>query len=320
MEREKEMDKIAVLIPCYNESQTIGKVVEDFRKALPQAEIYVYDNNSSDGTDQIAREKGAIVRYEYQQGKGNVIRSMFRDIDADCYLMIDGDDTYPAEHAQDMVRPVLEGRADMVIGDRLSSTYFQENKRPFHNVGNKLVRGLINSLFQSKVKDIMTGYRAFSRAFVKNFPVLSKGFEIETEMTIFALDRNFKLVEIPIQYRDRPEGSVSKLNTTKDGLRVLKTIGTLFRDYCPYTFFSIASIAILIVSLILFIPVFNEYFKTGLVPRFPTLIFAGVLLVVAVLFWVCGIILSVIAKKHRQLFELFLIHFHKGRHDEENLH
>ncbi len=245
---------------------------------------------------------------------------MFSDIDADCYLMIDGDDTYPAEHAQDMVRPVLEGRADMVIGDRLSSTYFQENKRPFHNVGNKLVRGLINSLFQSKVKDIMTGYRAFSRAFVKNFPVLSKGFEIETEMTIFALDRNFKLVEIPIQYRDRPEGSVSKLNTTKDGLRVLKTIGTLFRDYRPYTFFSIASIAILIVSLILFIPVFNEYFKTGLVPRFPTLIFAGVLLVVAVLFWVCGIILSVIAKKHRQLFELFLIHFHKGRHDEENLH
>lgn len=302
------MKKIAVLIPCYNESQTIGKVIDDFRKALPEAEIYVYDNNSTDGTGEIAKQKKAIVRKEYRQGKGNVIRSMFRDIEADCYLIIDGDDTYPAEHAREMITPVLEGRADMVIGDRLSSTYFQENKRPFHNAGNRLVRWLINSLFKSKVVDIMTGYRAFSRPFVKNFPVLSRGFEIETEMTIFALDRNFKLVEIPVQYRDRPEGSVSKLNTTRDGIRVLKTIVTLFRDYRPYTFFSFVSIFFLLVSLAFFIPVFLEYFRTGLVPRFPTLIFAGMLLILAVLFWVCGIILSVITKKHRQLFELFLIH------------
>lgn len=301
------MKKIAVLIPCYNESQTIGKVIDDFRQALPEAEIYVYDNNSTDGTGEIAKQKKAIVRKEYRQGKGNVIRSMFRDIEADCYLMIDGDDTYPAEHAQEMVKPVLEGRADMVIGDRLSSTYFQENKRPFHNAGNRLVRWLINSLFKSKVLDIMTGYRAFSRPFVKNFPVLSHGFEIETEMTIFALDRNFKLVEIPVQYRDRPEGSVSKLNTTRDGIRVLKTIVTLFRDYRPYTFFSFVSIFFLLVSLAFFTPVFLEYFRTGLVPRFPTLVFAGMLLILAVLFWICGIILSVITKKHRQLFELFFI-------------
>ena len=302
------MKKIAVLIPCYNESQTIGKVIDDFRQALPEAEIYVYDNNSTDGTGEIAKQKQAIVRKEYRQGKGNVIRSMFWDIEADCYLIIDGDDTYPAEHAREMITPVLEGRADMVIGDRLSSTYFQENKRPFHNAGNRLVRWLINSLFKSKVVDIMTGYRAFSRPFVKNFPVLSRGFEIETEMTIFALDRNFKLVEIPVQYRDRPEGSVSKLNTTRDGIRVLKTIVTLFRDYRPYTFFSFVSIFFLLVSLAFFIPVFLEYFRTGLVPRFPTLVFAGMLLILAVLFWVCGIILSVITKKHRQLFELFLIH------------
>ncbi len=302
------MKKIAVLIPCYNESQTIGKVIDDFRKALPEAEIYVYDNNSTDGTGEIAKQKKAIVRKEYRQGKGNVIRSMFRDIEADCYLMIDGDDTYPAEHAREMITPVLEGRADMVIGDRLSSTYFQENKRPFHNAGNRLVRWLINSLFKSKVVDIMTGYRAFSRPFVKNFPVLSHGFEIETEMTIFALDRNFKLVEIPVQYRDRPEGSVSKLNTTRDGIRVLKTIVALFRDYRPYTFFSFVSIFFLLVSLAFFTPVFLEYFRTGLVPRFPTLVFAGMLLILAVLFWICGIILSVITKKHRQLFELFFIH------------
>lgn len=301
------MKKIAVLIPCYNESQTIGKVIDDFRQALPEAEIYVYDNNSTDGTGEIAKQKKAIVRKEYRQGKGNVIRSMFRDIEADCYLIIDGDDTYPAEHAREMITPVLEGRADMVIGDRLSSTYFQENKRPFHNTGNRLVRWLINSLFKSKVVDIMTGYRAFSRPFVKNFPVLSRGFEIETEMTIFALDRNFKLVEIPVQYRDRPEGSVSKLNTTRDGIRVLKTIVTLFRDYRPYTFFSFVSIFFLLVSLAFFTPVFLEYFRTGLVPRFPTLVFAGMLLILAVLFWICGIILSVITKKHRQLFELFFI-------------
>lgn len=233
--REKTR-KTAVLIPCYNESQTIEKVIREFREALPEADIYVYDNNSTDGTGELARKAGAIVRQEYLQGKGNVIRSMFRDIDADCYLMIDGDDTYPAEHAGEMAELVLNGKADMVIGDRLSSTYFTENKRPFHNFGNRIVRGLINGLFKSDIHDIMTGYRAFSPLFVKSFPILSKGFEIETEMTIHALDKNFKLAEIPVSYRDRPEGSTSKLNTYRDGARVLKTIVRLFREYRPFAF------------------------------------------------------------------------------------
>ena len=234
---KKEKKKIAVLIPCYNESATIKKVVTEWKKELPEADIYVYDNNSKDKTDEIARKAGAIVRYEYKQGKGNVIRSMFRDIEADCYIMIDGDDTYPVENAKEMCNLILEKKADMVIGDRLSSTYFTENKRPFHNFGNRIVRFLINKIFKNEVKDIMTGYRAFSYEFVKSFPVLSKGFEIETEMTIHAVDKNFKLVEIPVTYRDRPEGSVSKLNTYSDGIKVLKTIGTLFKKYCWFIFF-----------------------------------------------------------------------------------
>lgn len=299
--------KIAVLIPCYNESKTVEKVVKDYKKVLPTADIYVYDNNSSDGTDKIAKKAGAIVRYEYKQGKGNVIRSMFKDIDADCYLMIDGDDTYPCENAKEMCDLVLEGKADMVIGDRLSSTYFTENKRLFHNFGNKLVRFLINTLFDSKVKDIMTGYRAFSYDFVKNFPVLSKGFEIETEMTIHALDKNFLLKEIPVSYRDRPEGSVSKLNTYKDGFKVLKTIGRLFKEYKPGIFFTIIGLLFLCISLGFGTPVFIEYFQTGLVPRFPTLIFAGFMLIVATLMFVCGILLEVIVKMHRQTVELTLI-------------
>ena len=303
----KDKGKIAVLIPCYNESKTIEKVVKDYKKVLPNADIYVYDNNSTDGTDKIAKKAGAIVKYEYRQGKGNVIRSMFRDIDADCYLMIDGDDTYPKENAKEMCDLVLNGKADMVIGDRLSSTYFTENKRPFHNFGNKLVRGLINLLFKSDIKDIMTGYRAFSYEFVKTFPVLSKGFEIETEMTIHALDKNFLLKEIPVEYRDRPEGSVSKLNTYSDGFRVLKTIARLFKEYKPTVFFSFISLIFLIISLIFGIPVFVEFFDTGLVPRIPTLIFAGFMLIISILLFVCGLILEVVVKKHRQLFELILI-------------
>ena len=299
--------KIAVLIPCYNESKTIAKVVKDYKEVLSDADIYVYDNNSSDGTDKIAKKAGAIIRYEYKQGKGNVIRSMFKDIDADCYLMIDGDDTYPKENAREMCDYVLNGQADMVIGDRLSSTYFTENKRPFHNFGNKLVRGLINTLFKSNVRDIMTGYRAFSYDFVKTFPVLSKGFEIETEMTIHALDKNFLLKEIPVEYRDRPQGSVSKLNTFSDGFKVLKTIGRLFKEYKPSIFFGLISLLFLIISLCFGIPVFAEYFKTGLVPRFPTLIFAGFMLIISILMFVCGVILEVVVKKHRQLFELFLV-------------
>lgn len=298
--------KIAVLIPCYNESKTIAKVVKDYKEALPEADIYVYDNNSTDNTDEIAKKAGAIVRYESKQGKGNVIRTMFREIDADCYLMIDGDDTYPAENARQMCDYVLENGVDMVIGDRLSSTYFEENKRPFHNLGNKMVRGLINKIFKSNIRDIMTGYRAFSYNFVKTFPILSKGFEIETEMTIHAIDKNFTLKEIPVQYRDRPEGSVSKLNTYKDGARVIKTIAILFEEYKPALFFNTIAACIFIISLILAIPVFIEYFKTGLVPRFPTLIVAGIMLVISLLLSVSGIILQVIVKKHKQLFEIML--------------
>lgn len=303
--------KIAVLIPCYNESKTIEKVVIDYKKELPNADIYVYDNNSSDGTDEIAKNAGAIVKYEYKQGKGNVIRSMFKDIDADCYLMIDGDDTYSAGNAKEMCKYIIDGKADMVIGDRLSSTYFTENKRPFHNFGNKLVRWLINTLFKSNVKDIMTGYRAFSYEFVKTFPVLSKGFEIETEMTIHALDKNFLLKEIPVGYKDRPAGSVSKLNTYSDGFKVLKTIARLFKEYKPMIFFGIVSTLFFIISMIFATPVFIEYFKTGLVPRFPTLIFSGFLLIISMLMLVCGIILEVVVKKHRQLFELILINTKK---------
>lgn len=302
----KEKKKIAVLIPCYNESKTIEKVVTDYKKVLPEADIYVYDNNSSDHTDEIARKAGAIVKYEYKQGKGNVIRSMFRDIEADCYLMIDGDDTYPAEDARKMCDLILEGKADMVIGDRLSSTYFTENKRPFHNFGNRIVRFLINKLFNNNVKDIMTGYRAFNYEFVKGFPVLSKGFEIETEMTIHAVDRNYNLVELPVSYRDRPAGSVSKLNTYKDGFKVLKTIATLFKEYKPAFFFNIFASLFLIASLILGIPPFVEYFNTGLVTKFPSLIVAGVFLTISLLLWICGIILQVIVKKHKQLYELIM--------------
>lgn len=309
----KKNKKIAVLIPCYNESKTIKKVVEDYKKVLPEADIYVYDNNSSDHTDAIARKAGAIVRYEYRQGKGNVIRSMFKDIEADCYLMIDGDDTYPAENAREMCDLVLDKNVDMVIGDRLSSTYFTENKRPFHNFGNRLVRGLINFLFESNVRDIMTGYRAFSYDFVKTFPVLSKGFEIETEMTIHALDKNFLLEEVKVGYRDRPAGSVSKLNTYRDGFRVLKTIGRLFKEYKPTIFFSLLSLLFLIVSICFSIPVFSEYFKTGLVPRYPTLIFSGFMLMIAIILFACGLILEVVVKKHRQLFELMLINVNRGK-------
>ncbi|MBR3661645.1 MAG: glycosyltransferase [Bacilli bacterium] len=303
---------IAVLIPCYNESKTIEKVVKDYKKALPEADIYVYDNNSKDGTDEIAKKAGAIVRYEYKQGKGNVIRSMFKDIEADCYLMIDGDDTYPAEHAREMCDYVLNGQADMVIGDRLSSTYFKENKRPFHNFGNRLVRGLINTLFKSKVKDIMTGYRAFSYDFVKTFPILSKGFEIETEMTIHSLDKNFKLVEIPVQYRDRPSGSVSKLNTFSDGFKVIKTIINLFKDYKPSIFYGIIGTIFTLISIGFAIPVFIDYFKTGLVPRFPTLIFSGFMLMIGIINYICGVILDGVTKKYRLLFELNLIKTKKG--------
>ena len=297
---------IAVLIPCYNEAKTIAKVVRDYRAVLPEADIYVYDNNSTDHTDEIAREAGAIVRYEYRQGKGNVIRSMFREIDADCYLMIDGDDTYPAENAREMVDLVLERKVDMVVGDRLSATYYTENKRPFHNLGNRLVKGLVNTIFKGSVSDIMTGYRAFSYQFVKSFPVLSKGFEIETEMTIHALDKNLSVQSVQVEYRDRPADSPSKLNTYSDGMKVLRTIVRLYKEYRPMSFFGLLAALMALVSVILFIPIFAEYLHTGLVPRFPTLIVCGVMGTMALLLWVCGLILDTVAKKHRQLFEINL--------------
>lgn len=298
--------KIAILIPCYNEAKTIEKVVKDYKKVLPTADIYVYDNNSSDHTDEIAYKAGAIVKYEYRQGKGNVIRTMFRDINADCYLMIDGDDTYPAESAQEMCDLVLSGKADMVIGDRLSSTYFTENKRPFHNFGNRIVRLLINKLFNNNIKDIMTGYRALSYDFVKGFPVLSKNFEIETEMTIHAVDKNYKIKEIPVSYRDRPNGSISKLNTYRDGIKVLKTIATLFKEYKPMGFFSIISLLLVLISLFFLIPVFEGYFKTGLVEKFPSLIVGCFIILTSILSLMCGIILQVIVKKDKQQYELLM--------------
>jgi len=305
------MKKIAVLIPCYNEEKTIGKVVTDFKEVLPEATIYVYDNNSTDKTAILAEEAGATVCYEYQQGKGNVIRSMFRQIDADCYLMIDGDDTYPAKHAREMVSLVLEKGVDMVIGDRLSSTYFEENKRPFHNFGNRLVRGLINFIWRTDVKDIMTGYRAFSKPFVKLFPVMSGGFEIETEMTLHALDKRFFLKEIQIDYKDRPEGSFSKLDTRRDGIKVLKTIFSLFKEYSPLKFFGWIAALLLLIAIVLFIPVFVIYIETGLVPRFPTLIVSGFLSLSALLSFFAGLILDNMIRNERKSYELKLSNFNK---------
>lgn len=300
------MDEIAVLIPCYNESKTIEKVVKDFKAALPEAVIYVYDNNSTDGTDEIARQAGAIVRYEYQQGKGNVIRRMFREIDAKCYIMTDGDDTYPADEARKLCEPVLERNADMVVGDRLSSSYFEENKRPFHNFGNSIVRGSINKMFKSDIRDIMTGYRAFSYLFVKSFPVLSKGFEIETEMTIHAVFHHMNIENVVIEYRDREEGSVSKLNTIPDGVKVLGTIIKMVRNYKPMLFFGGIAMLLAIIAVILMIPVLVTYLETGLVPRFPTLIVCGFMVMAAIQSTFTGLLLSVILGKEQRDFEMEL--------------
>ena len=300
------MNKVAILIPCFNEVLSIRKVIQDWKQELPEAAIYVYDNNSTDGTAQAAREAGAIVRHEYRQGKGSVIRSMFRDIDAECYIMVDGDDTYSAESGREMAELVLDGRADMVIGDRLSSTYFQENKRPFHNLGNTVVRGLINFIFRDNIRDIMTGCRAMSYKFVKSFPVVSQGFEIETEMTIHAIDKNMLLMNKVIGYSDRHEGSVSKLNTFSDGIKVIKTIFHLFCDYRPMYFFSSVSIVLLLLSIAFFLPVLKQYLATGLVERFPTLIVCGFGAVMSVISLFSGVILQTIKNNERREFEFRL--------------
>ena len=300
------MDKIAVLVPCYNEGKTIEKVVTDFKRVLPEAVIYVYDNNSTDGTAEIAAKAGAVVRHEYYQGKGNVIRRMFQEVDAECYLMVDGDDTYPAESAREMADKVLERNVDMVVGDRLSSTYFEENKRPFHNFGNSIVRWGINTFFKNDIKDIMTVYRAFSYRFVKTFPVLSKGFEIETEMSIHAIDKNMFVENVVIDYRDRPEGSVSKLNTYSDGIKVIGTIVRLFQTYRPLAFFGTVAAILMVLAIGFFIPVWITYADTGMVPNFPTLIVCGFVALASIQSFFAGLILQTMYRKNRQDFEMQL--------------
>lgn len=299
--------KVAVLLPCYNESLTIEKVVKDFKVAVPEAEIWVYDNNSTDGSAEIAEKAGAKMRYIRQQGKGHVVRRMFQEIDADCYVMVDSDDTYPADEAQKLIDPILSGEADMVIGDRLSSTYLTENKRQFHGFGNKLVRFLIGWIFKQQIHDVMTGYRSFNRLFVKNCPVLSGGFEIETEMTLFACDKRMALKEVPITYRDRPAGSVSKLNTFSDGFKVLLMIFNMFRNYKPLLFFTWVALFLVLLSAIAMVPVLSDYFTTGLVPKYPTLIVAGFTAMAGLLSFVCGLILDSVKKYNDQQFETGLM-------------
>lgn len=311
------MDKIAVLIPCYNEEKTIAKVVRDAREALPEAVIYVYDNNSTDRTVELAKEAGAVIRYEYMQGKGNVIRRMFREIEAQCYIMVDGDDTYPMEYAREMADKVLNCNADMVVGDRLSSTYFTENKRPFHNFGNTIVRSSINRLFRCEIKDIMTGYRAFSYGFVKTFPVLSTGFEIETEMTIHAVYNNMQIENVIVDYRDRPEGSESKLNTFSDGFKVLRTIVKLYRDYKPLGFFGLCALLLAVIAVLMFIPILVAYLETGEVLRFPTLFVCGFTGLAAVQSFFAGLILENIALKNRRDFEYRLTLVNRRIYEEQ---
>ncbi len=304
------MKKIAVLIPCYNEELTVEKVIKDFKRELPEADIYVYDNNSKDKTAEIARNAGAIVKHEYRQGKGNVVRTMFMDIDADIYVMVDGDDTYPAEEVHKLIKPIEEERADMVIGDRLTNgTYQKENKRHFHEFGNNLVRKSINVLFNTKLKDIMTGYRVFNKTFVKNMPVLSPKFEIETEMSLHALDKKFIIEEIPIVYRDRPEGSTSKLNTIGDGIKVVKTIVKMFKDYKPLKFFGVIAAILFIIGLAFGIPVIVEFFKTRYITKVPTAVLATGIMILSVIVGQCGVILDTVVKHHRESYELNLLRY-----------
>ena len=304
------MEKIAVLIPCYNEELTIEKVIKDFRKELPDADIYVYDNNSKDKTSEIASANGAIVKHEYRQGKGNVVRTMFRDIDADIYVMVDGDDTYPAEFVHKLIEPIKIGEADMTIGDRLSNgTYQEENKRHFHEFGNNLVKKSINVLFRTKLKDIMTGYRAFNKMFVKNMPVMTPKFEIETEMSLYALDKKYIIKEIPIVYRDRPDGSVSKLNTVSDGIKVVKTIVNMFKNYKPLQFFTLIAVILFIFGLIIGIPVFVEFIKTRYITKVPSAILATGIVILSVIIGQCGVILHTVVKNHKENYELNLLRY-----------
>lgn len=299
--------KTAVLIPCYNEEVTIAKVIKDFKKELPEAEIYVYDNNSKDKTAQIAKENGAIVKHEYRQGKGNVVRSMFRDVDADIYIMVDGDDTYPAQEVHKLIEPIKNGEADMVIGDRLTNgTYQKENKRHFHEFGNNLVKKAINVAFKTDLRDIMTGYRVFNKMFVKTMPVMSPKFEIETEMSLHALDKKFIIKEIPIVYRDRPEGSESKLNTVSDGMKVIKTIIKMFKDFKPRQFFWMIAVLFIILGLIVGIPVVVEFFQTGYITKIPSAVLATGIMIFSIIIAQCGVILDTVVKQYREKYELEL--------------
>lgn len=307
--------KTAVLIPCYNESKSIKKVIEDFKREMPHADLYVYDNNSTDETSDIAIKAGAIVRYEYRQGKGNVVKTMFKEVDADCYIMVDGDDTYPAEAGSKIEDLILSGKADMVIGDRLSSTYFNENKRLFHNTGNKFVRKIINLIFKSNISDIMTGMRGFNYEFVKSFPIFSKEFEIETEMSIFALNHGFTIKEVQIDYRDRKEGSVSKLNTYRDGYKVIKIILSFVRDTKPLFFFSIITLILIIIAIAFFIPIYLKYLETGLVDKIPTLIMISTVLILSVIIFISGVILHVLRKQHLENFQHFLTILKENKND-----
>lgn len=306
------MEKIAVLIPCYNEELTIEKVIRDFKKELPQADIYVYDNNSKDKTTEIAKNAGAIVKHEYRQGKGNVVRSMFRDIEADLYVMVDGDDTYPAEFVHKLIEPIRNCEADMTIGDRLSNgTYQKENKRHFHEFGNNLVKKSINILFKTDLRDIMTGFRVFNRTFVKTMPVMSPKFEIETEMSLHALDKKFIIKEIPIVYRDRPEGSVSKLDTVGDGIKVVKTIVKMLKDFKPRKFYWTISVIIGLIGFIVGLPVIVEYFSNPnhYITKLPSAILATGIETIALIIAQCGVILDTVVKQNKENYELQISRF-----------
>lgn len=309
-----EYASVAVLVPCYNEAQTVAKVVDDFRRVLPGATVYVYDNNSSDGTSEIAARAGAVVRKECRQGKGNVVRQMLRDIDAEYYIMVDGDDTYPAEAAPALLSPLMSGESDTVVGDRLSNgTYGAENKRAMHGFGNNLVRDLVSLLYGYRYNDIMTGYRSFNRVFAKTLPVLSDGFQIETELSIHAADKRWRIAQVPIDYRDRPVGSESKLDTVSDGMRVLAMIAGLFKDYKPMGFFTLLAAIFLVVGLGLGVPVIIDFVRTGLVPRLPTAIAAVALCGLAALLFVCGIILDTVVKGNRRQWELEVMREYEKR-------
>ena len=312
-------EKIAVLIPCYNEELTIKKVIEDFKRELPEADIYVYNNNSKDKTYEIASKCGVIVRNEYNQGKGNVVRRMFREIDADIYIMVDADDTYPAEFVHKLIEPIRNNTADMVVGDRLSNgTYKKENKRKFHNFGNNLVKKAINTVFKSNLNDIMSGYRAFNKMFVKNIPVLSSKFEIETEMTLHALDKKFIVKEIPIEYRDRPEGSVYKLNTVNDGVKVIKTIIKMYKDFKPRKFFWCIGFIIILLGIIIGAPVIMEFIKYRYIYKIPSAILATGLEILAIIILQCGVILDTIVKQHREDYEINLINYETKEKNNKN--